>query len=133
MSISDFSVLASIIAIVMFFAFYVITSPTIFKMAFDFGLIKNVVLIPILLRNNQKIIRLIPEIGIPFYATLNIIGGEYFITGLMLLLNFAGKSQEINTDIYAIGQRDKIIMRGTYNGIIYHLQDDFTPEEVDFR
>ena len=102
-------------------------------MVFACGLITNVVLLTIVFRKNQKGIRLISEIGIPFYAILNIIGGGSFITGLILLLNLAGKSQEINTEIYALGERDKNYNAGTYNGIVYHLQDNFRPEEVDFR
>ena len=102
-------------------------------MVFACGLITNVVLLTIVFRKNQKGIRLISEIGIPFYAILNIIGGGSFITGLILLLNLAGKSQEINTEIYALGERDKNYNVGTYNGIVYHLQDNFRPEEVDFR
>ena len=133
MGVSGFGVLAGIIAIVIFFPFHVITVPTIFKMVFACGLITNVVLLPIVLRKNQKGIRLISEIGIPFYAILNIIGGGSFITGLILHLNFAGKSQEINTEIYALGERDENYNAGTYNGIVYRLQDNFRPEEVDFR
>ena len=93
----------------------------------------NIAILPLGLKKNAKGENLISEIGTVFYILLNFFGGGIFITGLFLMLNFAGRSVETHSEHYEILKRDSNYRAGTYNGVVYNLKDYKLPNEVDHR
>ena len=133
LSVSFIGILFGVFMIVYFFPDHIITFSTLTKIILTTGIVINLAILPIGLKKNKKGKTLISEIGSVFYILLNFFGGGVFITGLILMLNFAGRSTETHSEHYKFGGRDPHYRAGSYNGVVYTLENNKNPEEIDHR
>tara|TARA_B100000683_G_scaffold277940_1_gene341036 strand:- start:5314 stop:6051 length:738 start_codon:yes stop_codon:yes gene_type:complete len=122
-----------VLMIVYFFPDHIIKLSTITKMILLIGIVLNLVALPLGFKKNKKGKTLISEIGTVFYILLNFFGGGVFITGLILMLNFAGRSTETHSEHYKFGGKDSHYRASSYSGVVYTLENNKNPEEVDHR
>ncbi len=132
-TISLVGLLFGMFMIVVFFPDTIITVSTIATLIFILGIILNLAILPLGLKKNQKGKTLISEVGTTFFILLNFAGGGIFLTGLMMMLNFAGRSPETISEHYVITGKDPMYRAGSYSGIVYLLEDFKHPAEVDLR
>ncbi len=133
LGISFSGIILGIFMIAFFFSDLIIQFSTITTIVLVVGVFMNIAILPLGLKKNAKGENLISEIGTVFYILLNFFGGGIFITGLFLMLNFAGRSVETHSEHYEILKRDSNYRAGTYNGVVYNLKDYKLPNEVDHR
>ena len=133
LAVSLIGILFGVFMIVFFFPDHIITFSTVTTLILITGIILNLAILPLGLKKNKKGKTLISEIGTVFYILLNFFGGGVFITGLILMLNFAGRSIETHSEHYKFGGRDPLYRVGSYNGVVYTLENNKNPEEIDHR
>lgn len=132
-AVSLVGLLFGVFMIVIFFPDTIITLSSVFTLILTIGIITTLAILPIGLKKNKTGKTLISEIGTVFFILLNFAGGGVFLTGLMIMLNFAGRSTDTFSEHYKIAGKDPMYRAGAYNGIVYLLEDNLHPEEVDSR
>ena len=125
--------LFGVFMIVIFFPDTIITLSTIFTLILVLGIVLNLALLPLDLKKNPKGKTMISEVGTVFFILLNFAGGGILLTGLMMALNFAGRSPETFSEHYVIEGKDPYYRAGSYSGIVYLLKDYKHPAEIDLR
>ena len=131
--ISLTGVLFGVFMIVFFFPGQMITFSKVTLIILTAGIVLNLAILPLGLRKNKKGKTLISEIGSAFYILLNFFGGGVFLTGLILMLNFAGRSVETHSEHYKFGERDPNYRVSHYSGVVYILENNKHPEETNLR